>query len=64
MGVPTWVMSAEGKEGFYRKVGFTVLEGWVSKGTTTLRGKDGEEVVLENPLERRGIGGGAVLWTY
>jgi hypothetical protein len=64
MGVPTWVMSAEGKEGFYQKVGFRELVGWVSKGPVMVTGRDGVEIEVENPLEVRGIGGGAVLWTY
>ncbi|OAP56217.1 hypothetical protein AYL99_09396 [Fonsecaea erecta] len=53
--VPACVMAADGKEAFYQKCGFTDLVGYVSKA------EDGKG--NENPLQRNGVGGGAVLWT-
>ena len=54
-GVPAAVVGAEGKENFYRSCGFRLLAGWASQATD----KDGNE----NPLAKRGVGGGAILWS-
>lgn len=53
--LPVAVISADGKETFYQKMGFKELVGWVSK----TKGPDGSD----NPLRANGVGGGAVLWT-
>lgn len=53
--LPVVVTAADGKEGFYQKVGFKDLVGYVSK-TVDEHGND-------NALRAHGVGGGAVLWT-
>ncbi len=53
--VPAVVVSADGKEEFYRKCGFPELLGWVSEVR--------DEFGNENELKKNGVGGGAVLWT-
>lgn len=55
-GLPSVVVSADTKEVFYQKVGFEELAGWSSRSLEGVPGR--------NPLEERGIGGGAVLWTW
>ncbi|KAK5943159.1 hypothetical protein PMZ80_004165 [Knufia obscura] len=56
-GLPSVVMAANGKEGFYQKVGFNELVGW--SGSTP----EGMEGLGRNPLGERGCGG-AVLWSW
>ena len=56
VGVPAVVIAAEHKERFYQKVGFNELVGWSSRSV--------EGVPGINPLEEKGVGGGAVLWTW
>ncbi|EXJ59771.1 hypothetical protein A1O7_03918 [Cladophialophora yegresii CBS 114405] len=53
--LPACVMAADGKEGFYQKVGFKQLVGYLSQAEDDEGG--------ENPFRRNGVGGGAVLWT-
>lgn len=54
--VPAVVVSAEGKEGFYLKAGFDEIAGYQTDEVEGIR-----EV---NPLRSRGIGGGAVIWSW
>ena len=53
--LPAVVVAAEGKNSFYRNAGFKLRAGNVTETTD----KDGNE----NPLAKRGVGGGEVLWT-
>lgn len=53
--LPVVVIAAFDKEGFYQKVGFKELVGWISREPA----KDGKD----NPLQQNGVGGAAVLWT-
>ncbi|RMZ88722.1 hypothetical protein DV736_g4055, partial [Chaetothyriales sp. CBS 134916] len=53
--LPVSVVSANGKEAFYEKMGFKELVGWASRTV----GEDGSD----NPMRRNGVLGGAVLWT-
>jgi len=55
-GLPSVVCAADTKEAFYQKVGFNELVGWSSRSVEGVEG--------ENPLEARGCGGGAVLWSW
>lgn len=55
-GLPSVVCAADTKEVFYQKVGFNELVGWSSRSVEGVKG--------ENPLEARGCGGGAVLWSW
>jgi GNAT superfamily N-acetyltransferase len=50
--LPVVVVAAKDKEGFYQRIGFGEIEGWTSQAGGTA-----------NPLNRAGVGGGAVLWT-
>ena len=54
-GIPAVVVAAKGKEDFYRVCGFKLLAGWASEPTD----KEGNK----NPLAKRGVGGGAILWS-
>jgi GNAT superfamily N-acetyltransferase len=54
--IPVVVVASEGQDTFYRRCGFSELAGWASKAKDP-NGK------LENPLAKRGVGGGAILWT-
>lgn len=56
VGLPSVVIAADGKEVFYQKVGFNELVGWSSRSVEGVPGR--------NPLEERGVGGGAVLWSW
>ncbi|KAJ9611327.1 hypothetical protein H2200_004511 [Cladophialophora chaetospira] len=53
--LPACVVAADGKEEFYRRVGFPELVGWVSRSW--------DENGKENPFRGIGVGGGAVLWS-
>ena len=53
-GVPAVVCAAKGLDAFYQSCGFVDMVGSASEA---------EVEGLVNPLEERGIGGGAVLWT-
>lgn len=55
-GLPCVVVAADTKETFYQKVGFNELVGWNSRNVEGVEGN--------NPLEERGCGGGAVLWSW
>lgn len=55
-GLPAVVIAAEKKEQFYQRLGFQELVGWSSRSV------EGSPDV--NPLEERGVSGGAVLWTW
>lgn len=55
-GLPSVVISAAKKEPFYQKMGFNELVGWSNRSVEGVEGV--------NPLEERGCGGGAVLWSW
>lgn len=55
-GLPSVVVAADGKEGFYQKMGFKEIVGWSSRSI--------EGMSEPNPMEERNCGGGAVLWTW
>lgn len=54
-GVPAMVVSAAGKEPFYKKCGFDELVGFMTR--------DVDEIPEANPMGSRGIPGGAVIWS-
>ena len=54
-GVPSVVFASEGNDTFYRRVEFREL---VSFNTHNIKGQP------PNPLKARGVGGGAVFWTW
>lgn len=56
VGIPSVVVAADGKEHFYQKAGFKEIVGWSSRNV--------EGVESINPLQERGCGGGAVLWSW
>lgn len=54
--VPAVVVSAEGKEVFYQKSGFKEIVGYQTEEV--------ESIGEKNPFRSRGIGGGAVIWSW
>ena len=54
-GVPSVVFASEGNDTFYQRVGLQELVGLNSHDVGGLP---------PNPLKARGVGGGAVLWTW
>lgn len=54
--LPAMVVSASGKEPFYKKCGFQELAGYITR--------DVDWIKERNPMGSRGIPGGAVMWSW